>query len=198
MRPYLLSLTLFAATCCSLVRGDILANGNFDNGSAHWDGDRLTNTDATDLVIPLKKDNWTKISQTFNTRETCLKLSVTFSLSEDSTMLPKNSTVEFYLTDGVVKDVTGIRLQQTTAKMPRGGFAAFILDPTANLLDSSILGSAPTTHSQPSQGFFYHLTPHEQKTFYLCFPPGDGTVTLTNITLEPAPQGPANTQTAAQ
>ena len=193
----LLTLVLFVAAGCGLIRADILANGDFTNGSANWSGDRITNTDATDLVIPLKHDNWTKIYQTFNTKETCLKLTVSFSLSDDSSMLPKNSTIQFYVSDGVVKDITGIQTKTEMAKMPMGGFFAVIVDPPTNTIDFSIMKSAPIVDSQTSQGFFYHLMAHEEKTFYLCFPPGTGTVTLTHVALEPAPEGPANTAPAA-
>jgi hypothetical protein len=82
------------------------------------------------------------------------------------------------------------------ARLQKGGFLAFVVDPPTNTVNFSIMKSAASTDSQSSEGFFYHLVAHEEKTFYLCFPPGVGTVTLTHVALEPAPDGPASTQTA--
>jgi hypothetical protein len=170
---------------------DILANGDFANGSAHWDGDRVTDTDATNLVITLKHDTWTKISQVFHSADSALKVHVSYTLSEDCTFLPQNGMAGFSLTDGVIKDITGQQIANIgMSPIPMGGFLSVIVDLTKPLVFSSILGGKVNTDTQTASGFFYDLNPNEEKTFYLAFPPGKGTVTLTGIVLESAPQGP--------
>lgn len=170
---------------------DILANGDFSNGSAHWQGDRTTDTDSAHLVITLKHDTWTKIYQVFHSSDSALKVHVSYSLSEDCTFLPQNGMAGFYLTDGVLKDITGLRIANVGATLiPIGGFLSVIVDPSKPLIFSSIMGGKADAEAQTASGFFYDLNPHEEKTFYVAFPPGKGTVTLTGVLLEPAPDGP--------
>lgn len=190
MKTVLLALVLAGAGL--LARGnDILANGNLADGSAHWDGDRKTDTNSVGLTVTLKHDTWTKIYQVFHSADSALKLHVTYDLSDDCTFLPENGTAGFFLTDGVVKDITGLRVANIgSTPIPVGGFLSVIVDPTKPLVFTSIMGGKLGTDAQTAAGFFYDLNPHEEKTFYIAFPPGKGTVTLTGITLESAPNGP--------
>jgi len=190
MKPLLL-LLLLAVWVTPANANDILANGNFSDGSAHWQGDRATDSDSPDLVIPLKHDTWTKIYQVFHSSDSALKVHVTYTLSADCTFLPQNGTAGFALTDGVLKDITGLHVPNVgTTLIPVGGFLSVIVDLSKPLVFSSILGGKVSTDSQTASGFFYDLNPHEEKTFYLAFPPGTGTVTLTNVSLVSAPNGP--------
>jgi hypothetical protein len=95
------------------------------------------------------------------------------------------------VTNGVIKDVTGVQLGNAgSVPIPVGGFISVIVDPSKPLVFTSILNGKVTTDNQDTTGFFYDLNPHAEKTFYLAFPPGKGTVTLTHLSLEPAPDGP--------
>jgi hypothetical protein len=75
-----------------------------------------------------------------------------------------------------------------------GGFVGVIVDPTKRLVVASVMSGKVTADTQSTSGFFYDLNPHEEKTFYLAFPPGNGTVALTLLQLEPAPNGPTRNQ----
>jgi hypothetical protein len=190
MRPFYLVGVLFAA-CAGAVHADILANGDFTEGSAHWQGDRTTDTDASSLSIVLKGDRWTKIYQDFHSADASLKVHVTYSLSPDCTFLPQNGMAGFALTNGVIRDVTGLQLSNVGAlPIAMGGYISVVVDPSKPLVFTSILSGKVTSDFQTSEGFFYDLNPHAEKMFYLAFPPGNGTVTLTHVSLEPAPDGP--------
>ncbi len=135
-------------------RADILANGDFANGSAHWDGDRKTDTDAASLTIKLKPNTWTKIFQVFHSADAAMKVHVTYTLSEDCTFLPEKGMSEFFLSDGVLKDITGLRVPTagvTPIKM--GGFVSVIVDPVKPLVFSSILSGNVTFEPQSTAGF---------------------------------------------
>jgi hypothetical protein len=190
MRPLYLAGLLFAA-CAGAVHADILANGDFTQGSAHWQGDRATNTDASTLTITLKPDTWTKIYQDFHSADAALKLHVSYELSPDCTFLPQNGMAQFFVSNQVVLDITGARVAMVnTIPIPVGGFLGVVSDPSKPLIFTAIMRGRVTGEIQDSEGFFYDLNPHAEKKFYLAFPPGNGTVTLTHIGLEAAPQGP--------
>jgi hypothetical protein len=190
MRPLYLVGLLFAA-CVGAVHADILVNSDFTEGSAHWQGDRTTDTDASTLTITLKADTWTKIYQDFHSADGALKLHVSYSLSPDCTFLPQNGMAGFFVSSQVLLDITGSRVNQANAiPIPIGGFLGVVVDPSKPLTFTSIMNGKVSTDSQNSEGFFYDLTPHGDKMFYLAFPPGKGTVTLTHVGLEAAPNGP--------
>lgn len=183
---------LFALAAAILpVRADILANGDFQNGSAHWDGDRKTDTDSPSLTITLKHDTWTKVYQKFHSADSALKVHVAYQFSADCTFLPQNGDAGFFVTDGVIRDITGERLANVMSDpLPIGGFISVVFDPTKPLVFTSLLHGNLSSDPQEAGGFFYDLNPHEEKIFYIAFPPGKGTVTLTHVSLEPAPNGP--------
>src|SRR5258708_38830555 len=90
MKGFLFALLTLASMIS--LQADILANGNFTNGRAHWKGDAqdldpsssLPNLSAQGgVTITLKKDKWTKLYQTFTTRERKLHYSITCTLSPD-------------------------------------------------------------------------------------------------------------------
>ena len=190
MRPLYLAGFLFAAGL-GAIHADILVNGDFTEGSAHWQGDRTTNTDAASLTITLKADTWTKVYQHFHSADAALKLHVSYVLSQDCTFLPQNGMAGFYVTNQVVMDITGVHIAMMNATpIPMGGFLGVVVDPSKPLVFTAIMNGKVSADDQTSEGFFYDLNPHADKMFYLAFPPGNGTVTLTHVALDPAPQGP--------
>ena len=172
------------------LRADILVNGNFADGHAHWKGD-IQDTDAGDsaslsgansgaaagVTINLKKDKWTKIYQSFTARNEKL-FTITFQLSADYKLSSRNaddtSSADF-------SDVPGIYMMWSMSErfwnllVSGGSFANKILEP-----DTKKMGQQQTLTGRVSD-----LNTDTDSVFLLAFPPGEGSVTLFNIALSP-------------
>jgi hypothetical protein len=184
--------TLFLAAlalACTLTlkANDILANGNFVDGTAHWHGDAHASTDWDNqgIVIQLSPSKWTKISQTFNTKETVLDFSITYKTSPDCSFsdAAKGTTLSvddlISLTEIRFKDPIHLKLgswflmiNDPSSNPPQGTY--FTIQPKLKLADAqTVTGSVPK------------LAAHEEKTVFLAFPPGQGTITLLHVALTP-------------
>ncbi len=197
-------IVLMLLICSSLIplrANDILANGDFTQGTAHWKGDgkNLSDTDLADpsarnntapssngILIPLQT-KWTRISQIFNTKEKALDCSVTYKFSPGiafSNTYP-GSTENTGI--ALLETITGIKLMGLMPPIPKGGLLVIISDPTNNLLSSEIIQpNLSSLDEQTSKVTIPHLTAHEEKTLYLAFPPGEGTVTVLKVELTPS------------
>lgn len=189
-------LVLLVLACALPLRADILVNGNFADGRAHWKGDpqnldtsgNLSNASAQGgVTIMLKKDKWSKIYQTFTTREKKLRYSFTFTLSSDyqvdhdgQTSLPNFSQVLG------LDDIPGVPVyfedrngswMLIFAQAGRGS-RSLILKPDVNKMDAQ-------TFTGVLRGTGDDLT---QMNLVFAFPPGEGTITITNISLTPDDQ----------
>ncbi len=170
---------------------DILVNGNFADGRAHWKGDAqepdtggdLTNPNPQGgVVINLKKDKWSKIYQTFSTHEKKLHYSITFTLSSDyqpDRDQPQSSG--FAETPGL-DDIEGVPIYYARgqgswmgiiAQTGRGSWS-FRLRPDANKTDAQTLSG--TIEGATDE--------NDDMTVVFAFPPGSGSITLTNISLK--------------
>ena len=173
------------------LRADILANGDFSDGHAHWKGDAQDPDTGGDLsanpstnagvIIKLKKDKWTKIYQRFSTHEKKLQYTITFTLGAD--YAPDLHPVEsnMYGSPGL-DDIEGVypyygyenggNWMCITAQ---GGFgrASFSLHPdlkkTGSQSVSGVVAGPPDEH--------------DDMTIVFAFPPGEGSITLTKIEL---------------
>jgi hypothetical protein len=185
----LVGLLVFA--CTISLRADILVNGNFADGHAHWKGDaKDPDTTTSDLsnpnsqngvTITLKKDKWTKIYQSFNTREKKLHYSITFSLSSDYQVdhnQPENSGLA---RPPGLDDIEGVPFCYAS---DTGTWACMI----AEGLDTSSFSLRPDTTKTDSQtlsGILHGASgdDSEQMVLIFAFPPGEGSITITNISL---------------
>jgi len=178
------------------ARADILANGNFADGTTHWRGDAHGPSDAftQGILIQLDQEKWTKISQVFNTRENALDFSITYKTSSDCSLAtgPSVGSVRKLSVPELARMVdmrfkNGIRLKPSS-------WLLMIVDPAENLMNyyeiQPILGSPDP---QTVTGTIPKLAAHEEKTIYLAFPPGQGTITLLTVQLMPTagPSAPA-------
>jgi hypothetical protein len=167
---------------------DILLNTDFSDGTEHWKDDpnatSCLNAQATSsgVMIPLSS-SWSKLSQTFDTPDPTLELDVTYCLSDDCSFAP-NAVFD----PSVLKQLTGIDSAQSfSVPLKPGEWIAMIADPQAGTLHYVKL-PAGSTNSKSVRALFTRLLEHEEKTFYLIFPPGAGSVTVSHASLEEASQ----------
>ena len=161
---------------------DILVNSNFTDGHGHWQGDAKDN-DTGDLssdtpppgaVIHLKKDKWTKIYQLFDIRDKKLFYTVSFKLSDDF----KFAGNDYSRAD--LGDVPGLIFQEQLSEnrftlMIQGGFNFTETQLTPNV--------SKGTQSQTLTGRINPDSVGAQACFLIAFPPGEGSVTLTQVSL---------------
>ncbi len=188
MKPSLFVLLVLA--CLLPLRADeCLQNGDFADGIDHWRGDGRSPADfASDnplqssdpftskgLILPLKHVAWSKVAQDFRGKIASGVLTVTFKFSPDFAFSTKP------------EDYTNIPGQLGW------GWKTFNTPPGSWLIFISALGDTKGTYYivQSKKGTAeqtYHfkmtsLTPLEDQTLTLAFPPGTGTVVLLNISL---------------
>jgi hypothetical protein len=169
------------------ARADILANGNFSDGTAHWRGDGHDLSDGSPgIIIQLDPSKWTQISQTFNTRENALDFSVSFQTSSDfSLSTDPNSTIGNILSIADLADMTGTRFKNSI-HVDSGLWLLMVVDPAEAMMTYYKIKTKPgSTDVQTTKNAVPRLVAHENKTIFLAFPPGQGTITLLNIALTP-------------
>ena len=175
------------------LHADILVNGDFADGHAHWKGDAKdpdgSTVDLTNpaplggVTITLKKDSWTKIYQTFATRVPKLHYSITFKLSEDYNPdhhQPQNAGST--MTPGL-DDIEGVPVYYGETN----GAWMLILAQTGMSSSSITLSpNAKKTAPQTLSGDLRGVTDEaDEMTLVFAFPPGVGTITITKIALTP-------------
>jgi len=187
-----LFLTLLALACTLPLRADNwLQNGDFTDGITHWRGNGRAPADyATEnplekpdlltskgLIIPLRHRDWDKIIQDFKGKNASGVLTITYMVSPGLTFSTKPDDY------ANVPDQIHSDGWQGVATPP-GDWVVFIADfgserYTYYEIKPKLDSSAPQTCQLPVS----RLTPHEDKTITLAFPPGDGKVVILNISL---------------
>jgi hypothetical protein len=161
------------------LRADILANGSFADGKAHWRGDAHESTTGG-IVIDLDPVKWTSVSQTFSTREPNLDFSVTFQISDDYA-----SKIGSLLSQSAIENLTGILYKKAIGVGPNS-WLVMIVDPAGRDMHYGRVPVKPgEANPQTQNGPMANLVEHEEKTLYLAFPPGAGSITLLHIELTP-------------
>ncbi len=210
---FLCALIGFAFTSAALPAADILANGDFAQGKAHWKGDGkdASSADMTDISAPLGsqsavkgmllklKGDWTSISQIFNTRETKLTFSMTYKTTPDfslsggrpgpggapSPMNRPGGQLGFGGLQPILEKLVGFRLQGGGGPIRPNAALLVIADPAQNQVMYTWVPLPPaSTEVQTTGTTIDGLMAHEEKTFYLAFPPGAGTITFQKLSLE--------------
>ena len=174
---------------------NLLQNGDMSSGIAHWEGDCHSSSNNSDappdlsaspaapsassgVYIKLRHQDWTKMTQDFEGKEGAYVFSITYSLSSDAKF---SSSPDDY-TD--IPGATGM------SRFPKfgirtGTWGMIVLDLGAwrywTWEVSPPAAGTSTTYTTPvkigsSEG---------DKTLCLVFPPGEGIVTITNVSLVP-------------
>jgi hypothetical protein len=186
-----LALALLLGASMISLQADILVNGNFADGRAHWKGDAQDPDTGGDLstnptpqggvVVTLKKDKWTKIYQTFTTHEKKLHYSITFILSADyqpDRHQPQSSG--FAPTPGL-DDIDGVPIYFAEND---GSWMGIIAQTGIN---SSLFSLQPDLKKADAQTLSGYIqgAPDENNdmTIVFAFPPGAGSVTINKVAL---------------
>jgi len=186
-----LAFALLVLACALPLRADeALQNGNFSDGITHWHGDGRSPADfASDnplqssdpfvsagLIVPLKHVSWCKVAQDFRGKIATGVLTVTYKLSPDFAFSDKP------------EDYTNVPNQLGW------GWKSFNTTPGEWLVFISSLGDTRGTYYKvkPKTGLsdtqtvkmkVKDLTPLEDQTLTLAFPPGTGTVVVLEVSL---------------
>ncbi len=198
MKTAVLSILVSLGVSLTVVRGDVLVNGDFSEGRAHWIGDAeetvapdtsdsaengSDSTPATGVTVTLSKDKWTMIYQGFTVRDPALYYTVTFKLSPDYKLADANKDDQLAAD---FSDVPGI-MKLYTLPTARWSLIYTGTDPTNenSIKTKSLEPDATTTQSQTLTGKLINLNDGADANFVIAFPPGEGSVTLTTVQLSP-------------
>jgi hypothetical protein len=208
----LLAMGLFLAT--GVRAYDILLNTDFNDGTSHWKDDPNAtqcliakgNPDGSGIVIPMDPAKWFSIQQTFDSPDETLVLNVTYTIPDNASFdasryrLPMPTSQTSTLPNGitivseplgrrdnfnptVIAAITGVAVKDFSEHLQPNQWAAIISDPIARTVHYAIISSGaanPKTVSIELKG----LMEHEEKTLFLAFPPGTGSVTITHASLD--------------
>jgi hypothetical protein len=165
---------------------DILVNSNFTEGHGHWQGD-AKDVDTGDLssdtpppgaVVHLKKDKWTKIYQLFTVRDKKLFYTVSFKLSDDFKMGDGSRSNDYSRAD--LGDVPGLMFQE---QLSESRFT-LLIQGGDNYEESPLTPNlAKIGQSQTLTGRINPYVVGAQSCFVIAIPPGEGTVTFTQVSL---------------
>lgn len=191
----LLLLVFLAGISAAVADDNLLQNGDFSRGIAHWEGDCHTpDSDVVDLssnptgnssgvIVKLRHGDWSKMSQDFDGKVGEYLLTLTYSVSPDFKF---STRADDYV--------------NTPAKIGLTAFLAFNTAPGEWVLFVTDMGAghcsywtiSPKTNAPGVQKITTRVNldsgDSAKKGFYLAFPPGEGFVTLQGITLVPYKQ----------
>ncbi|MCE0521420.1 MAG: hypothetical protein LV480_00740 [Methylacidiphilales bacterium] len=184
-----LLIALLALTFIPLRADNWIQNGDFADGVDHWYGNGRPPSDfapenpldtpdpftSKGLIIPLKHAEWTKVAQDFKGKSHSGVMTVTYMVSTD---LKFSAKPDDYVNMPAHIDYTGWQPFNT----PPGQWIIFLSDFGSRHgayyeIAPKLGSSAPQTIRIPISG----LTPLQDKTIALAFPPGTGTVVLLGV-----------------
>ena len=188
MKPLLFAL-LALAFVLPLHADNWVENGDFTDGINHWYGDGRSPADfASDnplaaadpftskgLIVPLKHLDWTKVAQDFHGKSDHGLLTITYMVSPDLAFSNKPDDYE-NMPDHIGYDGWG------AFNTPPGNWVVFVSDfgssrGTYYEIKPKLGSSGPQTYRAKISG----LTPLDDKTITLAFPPGTGTLVILNV-----------------
>jgi len=183
---------LLALGCVVPLHADeALQNGNFSDGINHWHGDGRSPADfasdnslqASDpftsagLIVPLKHVSWSMVAQDFRGNIASGILTVTFKVSPDLVFSNKPD------------DYTNIPAQLSwgwkSFNTPPGEWLVFISaqgDTKGKYY--TIMTKAGSSDPQTVRFKVKALTPLDEQTITLAFPPGNGTIVILGVSID--------------
>ena len=190
MKPLFFAFLLLAAAW-PLRAEDWLANGDFTSGKDHWYGearwpddyaapDPFTKADpltASGMIIPLKSSSWMKEFQDFKGKGSTAELKITYKVAPDSGFSKQASDYQN------VPDKIGWDAWYPFSA-PVGSFVVFISELAQNtgryyMVHPNMSSTGEQTFTATVNG----MTPWSQKTIALAFPPGNGMIILSRVTM---------------
>ncbi len=189
-----LAYVLLALVLTVPVRADgdnWIQNGDFADGITHWYGGGRSPADfASDnplqgndpftskgLIIPLHAATWSKVAQDFKGKVSSGVMTITYMISKDFAFSTKPD--DYVNMPGKI----GYDAWQTF-NTPPGAWVVFLSDfgsshGTYYEITPKPGSSAPQTYRARIQ----NMTPYENKTITLAFPPGAGMIVVLNVSL---------------
>jgi len=196
MNPRLSGLVLallLTVVSASVIRADdIILNGNFADGKTHWHGAGDVPDIGGSLVVTLKPDKWTVVYQDFSAEATQLRLKITYSYSDDCTLATPRSA------DALVPPLDAHGLEEATGMA--NGIGTVNLPGTASWMVLMTSGGRfrgehpvyPGTNDTNPRTYSTTLSEWNKQfnrdDLCLAFPPGTGTVTVTEVEVTPPGQ----------
>jgi hypothetical protein len=183
-------ITTIAATAMPSAQAhDIIANGDFHDGKTHWQGDGDAPDVGGKLIVTLKPDKWTVVVQKFSDNNKHLQLKVTYSLSDGCSLAVKRSS-----SDSMVAPLTSHAFEQATGL--ENHISDVMLSSYAEWMilvvnDGYTWDRTPVSFSETKEnprtftGTISGWNGFDNNTLCLAFPPGTGTVTITDVELIP-------------
>jgi hypothetical protein len=186
-----LVLAFLVLACALTLRADeALQNGDFSDGIDHWHGDARSPADfasdnplqasdpftAKGLIVPLKHVSWSKVAQDFRGKLASGFVTISCKVSPDFAFSDKP--------DDYANVPNQLGWGWQSFNTPPGAFLIFI-SAQGDTKGTYYLVKAKTGSSAP-QAFRFKvngLTPLEDQTITLAFPPGTGTIVVLNVSI---------------
>jgi hypothetical protein len=177
-------LLLIAGVALARADSDLLQNGDFSHGLAHWYGNIQALPDAADgtpvpgVMIKLRSSEWTTLTQDFEVKAGAYKLQATFTLSP-------NAHFSNQLTDYINIPVKLSFPDEHPLDAQPGQWVAVVTDPTAG---TSLCWMVDCSRKPGQQTYTFTVKDinfSNKQTLLLAFPPGSATVTLQRVSLVP-------------
>ena len=187
-----LLLILLVLLCILPLRADNwLQNGDFLDGITHWHGDGRSPADfASDnplqaadpftskgLIMPLKHLDWTKVAQDFKGKLASGVMTITYLVSKDLAFSDNPADYK-NMPDHIGYD------GWSAFNTPPGDWVVFVSDfGSAHGTYYEIKPKLGSPDAQTFRAKVKGLTPLEDKTVTLAFPPGTGTIVILSASL---------------
>jgi hypothetical protein len=190
MKALVFVLAFFAADLSSRA-DNWIENGDFTEGITHWRGNGRAPSDfaaenplekpdpftSQGLIIPLRPMDWDKVQQDFRGRSKRAILSITYMVSPD---LAFSTKPDDYVNMPQQIHYDGWKSVNT----PPGAWIVFVADfGSAHGTYWTIKPKLGSSGPQTFKVRVTRLTPFDDKTITLAFPPGDGKLVVLNVSL---------------
>ncbi len=195
MKTLLFAMLVLACTL-PLQADNWIVNGDFTDGITHWHGDGRSPADLASgnamatpdpftskgLIIPLKHMSWTKVAQDFKGKIASGVMTITYMVSPDLAFSDKAQDYQ-NMPDHIGYDAWA------AFNTPPGQWIVFISDfGSAHGTYYEIKPKLGSSNPQTFQARVKGLTPLEEKTITLAFPPGTGTIVILGVTMTDSSQ----------
>jgi len=188
---------------------DIVANGDFSQGPANWDGD-VPNADdvamqnftsgkgatPAGITIQLQQDKWTYISQVVHTTEDSLKCTVAWRISPDCSLITDAAQGKgSVMSKDTFGNLTGYDYGYSMP-VAAGQWILMAVKRESGMPKTPWDACEVALHGDPSKQqnatvSFNSLGSYGEKKIVLAFPPGQGSITILKVSLTP-PNAPAS------
>ena len=191
MKKLTLPLLILLVSLARLEADEVLENGDFLDGTAHWDGNGRPPSDfapptpldppspygTEGLIVPLKDHDWTKVLQEYHTKTASLLLKITYKLSPDAAFSSDD------------KDYQNVTHQIDWDAWPpisgiRGAWTIFSTDINSFRFMTYMVTPKHSDQVQTYGTTLQDLTIDNEQTLCFAFPPGKGAVILLRVSLK--------------